>query len=85
MPAWSALLHVLLLLGAGFVLGAVAERLRQSAILGYLAAGILLGPQALHWVGSPDEVTLLAELGVAMLLFSIGLEFPWRRLKRSQR
>lgn len=85
MPAWSALLDVLLLLGLGFVLGAIAERLRQSAILGYLAAGMLVGPHALHLVKSPEEVTLLAELGVALLLFSIGLEFPWRRLKQSGR
>lgn len=83
MSAWNNLASVLLLLGGGFVLGAIAERLKQSAILGYLVAGTLLGPYGFHWVKSLDEVTLLAELGVAMLLFSIGLEFPWGRLKRS--
>lgn len=83
MPAWHTLADVLLLLGGGFVLGALAERLKQSAILGYLAAGMLLGPHALHLVRSLQEVVVLAELGVALLLFSIGLEFPWSRLKRS--
>ncbi len=83
MHAWDFLANMLLLLGGGFVLGALAERLKQSAILGYLAAGMLLGPHALNWVGSADDVELLAELGVALLLFSIGLEFPWSRLKRS--
>ena len=65
------------------MLGAVAERLKQSAILGYLAAGMLLGPHALNLVAGGEQVTLLAELGVALLLFSIGLEFPWSRLKRA--
>ncbi len=83
MPAWHTLADVLLLLGGGFVLGAVAERLKQSAILGYLAAGMLLGPHALHLVRSLQEVIVLAELGVSLLLFSIGLEFPWSRLRRS--
>ena len=83
MPAWDALADVLFLLGGGFVLGAVAERLKQSAILGYLAAGMLLGPHALNLVAGGQQVTLLAELGVALLLFSIGLEFPWSRLKRA--
>ena len=82
-PAWDVLANMLLLLGGGFVLGALAERFKQSAILGYLAAGMLLGPHALNWVANPDDVELLAELGVALLLFSIGLEFPWSRLKRS--
>lgn len=83
MGSWTTLGDVLLLLTGGFLLGAVAERLRQSAILGYLAAGMLLGPHVLHWVETQEEVTLLAELGVALLLFSIGLEFSWQRLRRT--
>lgn len=80
MTGWILLVDVLLLLTAAMVLGAICERLRQSAIVGYLLAGMLLGPHALHLVGSRAEMTVLAELGVALLLFSIGLEFSWRRL-----
>ncbi len=83
MGTWTVLGDVLLLLTGGFLLGALAERLRQSAILGYLAAGMLLGPYGLHWVETREEVSLLAELGVALLLFSIGLEFSWSRLRRT--
>ncbi|MCU0591989.1 MAG: cation:proton antiporter [Desulfobacterales bacterium] len=60
------------------MLGATAQRLKQSAIIGYLLAGTILGPtlfdrQALsHW----------GELGVSLLLFSVGLEFSFGRLKR---
>ena len=71
---------MLLLLGA-LVFGALAERLKQSAILGYLLAGTLLGPNAFQLVKADGLVETLAELGVALLLFSIGLEFSFRRLK----
>lgn len=79
---WEFLFDVLLLLVAALVLGAICERLKQSAILGYLLAGTLMGPNALYLIGDAQQVDTLAELGVAMLLFSIGLEFSWRRLRQ---
>lgn len=92
METWETLLQLLLLLLAAVVLGALAERLKQSAILGYLLAGTLLGPNALKIVsghgepiageGGPGLVEVMAELGVALLLFSIGLEFSFRRLRQ---
>ena len=82
MHLWDALLDVLILLGAAVVLGTIAERLKLSAILGYLLAGVLLGPNALNWMQSHRAVETIAELGVVLLLFSIGLEFSWRRLVR---
>jgi CPA2 family monovalent cation:H+ antiporter-2 len=82
MENWTILFDVLLLLSAALVLGAICERLRQSAILGYLLAGILLGPGVLQLVESKAQVESLAELGVALLLFTIGLEFSWPRLKK---
>lgn len=79
---WTLLLGVLTLLGLAWVLGAVAERLRQNAIVGYLLAGMVLGPHALHWVQSEEQMEILGELGVSLLLFTIGLEFSWPRLRR---
>lgn len=81
MQAWNILSDLLMLLTVALVLGGVCERLRQSAIIGYLFAGVLLGPNALGVFGSGSEVELLAELGVALLLFSIGLEVSWARLR----
>jgi CPA2 family monovalent cation:H+ antiporter-2 len=80
---WHVLLDLVILLTAAMILGAIAERLRQSALLGYLIAGTVLGPNALKVVGARTEVDALAELGVALLLFTIGLEFSWRRLRRT--
>jgi monovalent cation:H+ antiporter-2, CPA2 family len=78
MDFWHLLMEILLLLGAAFILGALAQRLRQSAIIGYLLAGTLLGPLLFN----ARIVMDVAELGVALLLFSIGLEFSFGRLKR---
>jgi len=54
---------------------------KSSAVLGYLAAGLLLGPHALRLIEDPDSVLLLADLGVIFLLFTIGLELSIERLK----
>jgi CPA2 family monovalent cation:H+ antiporter-2 len=81
MDLWAALLNILILLAAAIVLGALCERFRQSPLLGYLLAGALLGPNAFNLLPSHETVTAIAELGVALLLFTIGLEFSWRRLR----
>lgn len=78
---WQILLDVVVLLGIGALLGGLFERFKQSAIIGYLLAGVFLGPNVLQLVQSADEVIAISELGVALLLFAIGLEFSWSRLR----
>lgn len=58
------------------------ERLKQPAILGYMVAGVLLGPSALGLVKDQGQIGVLAELGVLMLLFVIGMELSLRVFKR---
>lgn len=79
---WPVLRDMLLLLVAAVVLGALFERVRQSAIMGYLLAGTLLGPYAMNWVAEEATIATIAELGVSLLLFSIGLEFSIAKLRR---
>ncbi|MGJ8637099.1 MAG: cation:proton antiporter [Phycisphaerales bacterium] len=81
MNSWGLLLDILILLSGAMVLGVIFSRLKQSPIVGYLAAGMLLGPHAIGIVGEGDGMHVLAELGVSLLLFTIGLEFSWPRLK----
>ncbi|HEY5657451.1 MAG TPA: cation:proton antiporter [Myxococcota bacterium] len=84
-PAHFVLDFLLVLLAA--VVGAgLFERLRLPAVAGLLLAGACVGPGGLGLVGDPERVRVLAELGVALLLFEIGLELPidalrgvWRR------
>jgi Kef-type K+ transport system membrane component KefB len=62
----------LLLAAAG--VGALSMWLRQPLILAYIFVGILVGPAMLGWVTARDQVDLLARLGIAMLLFVVGLK-----------
>jgi len=64
---------VLLLLVAA-VIGVVGVRLRQPLIVAFIAVGILVGPSILGWVSANDQIDLLAELGIALLLFVVGLK-----------
>ncbi len=79
---WDVVLEMLLLVTMALVLGSTAELLRQSAIVGYLLAGTLVGPSVLGWVSEQERMFAIAELGVALLLFTIGLEFSPRQLLR---
>ena len=55
------------------VCGLGLERLRQPAIVGYIVAGVLLGPDVFALVENREQIDALAELGVLLLLFEIGL------------
>jgi monovalent cation:H+ antiporter-2, CPA2 family len=81
MEVWKTTLDILILLCGALVIGLLFERLKQNAILGYLAAGILLGPPVLNLISSREAITGIADLGVTLLLFMIGLEFSWNKLK----
>lgn len=65
-------------LGCGLVL----SRLRQPAIVGYILAGIVLGPSVLGFVTDREQINFLAELGVLLLLFAIGMELDIRDFKQ---
>lgn len=68
---------IALILVAAFVGGVIARRLGLPLILGYIVAGVFVGPNTGGLtVGDAHEIELLAEIGVALLLFTIGLEFP---------
>ncbi|MEP6802113.1 MAG: cation:proton antiporter [Acidobacteriota bacterium] len=69
------------LLGAK-LLGELAERLGQPAVLGELLAGVLLGPSLLGWVPLSGALLLLAEIGVILLLFEVGLGTDLQELLR---
>ncbi|MCR4376800.1 MAG: cation:proton antiporter [Rhodospirillales bacterium] len=66
---------------AALLCGLGMERLKQPAILGYMLAGVLLGPSALGLVRDQGQISVLAELGVLMLLFVIGMELSLRIFK----
>ncbi|HET8570631.1 MAG TPA: cation:proton antiporter, partial [Candidatus Limnocylindria bacterium] len=67
-------------LGAALILGAVAHRLRLPPMFGYIVAGLVVGPFTPGVVADRERVLELADIGVALLMFSIGLRFSLREL-----
>jgi CPA2 family monovalent cation:H+ antiporter-2 len=73
---------IILIIITAFGCGLLLHRLGQPLILGYIAAGIILGPYTGGFtVSNIHEIELLAEIGVALLLFALGLEFSLKDLK----
>ena len=66
---------------AALIGGAIAVRLRQPAVVGYMLAGILIGPFTPGFVGGQEQIAILAEVGVVLLLFALGVEFSIRELR----
>jgi len=71
---------VLVVLAAMVVVVPVFQRVKLSPILGYLAAGMLIGPYGFELIGDTKAAKTLAHFGVVFLLFMIGLELSFRRL-----
>lgn len=67
------------------VLGIIATKLRLSAIVGYLLAGIILGPQTPGFVGDYAMAAEFAEVGVVLLMFGVGLHFKLKDLMAVKR
>ena len=70
----DALVSLAILLAAALIGGMIAHRLRQPILLGYLAIGVAVGPHALGMVGDLELVETTATIGVALLMFTLGLE-----------
>ncbi len=82
MEELGLIITMALALAAALVGGMVARRLRQPVLLGYLLAGIAIGPFGLGLVRDLEQVQALAGIGVILLLFALGLEFSLGELKR---
>lgn len=76
-------LQVGLAIFVSMLFGAVFEKLKQSAIIGYILGGIILGPQVLGLIVETQVLTLFSELGVLILMFYIGLELDVKKLREA--
>ncbi len=81
MPGPATLLEAIIILVAAVAGVVLLQRLRLGPILGYLAAGLAIGPAGLGLVQDPEAIAGLAEFGVVFLLFAVGLELPMERIK----
>ncbi len=80
MPDLTLLQDILILIGLALANAYLFSRLRQSPIVGYLVTGLVVGPYGFHLIGAVHEVEIVAEIGVILLLFTIGLEFSYSRI-----
>ena len=71
--------------GLALVFGYLASRLRAPPLVGYLVAGILIGPATPGFVADMELTTELAEIGVMLMMFGVGLHFSIRDLMAVQR
>lgn len=79
------LYEIVAVLAAAVVVVPLARRFKVSPVLGYLLAGLVLGPSGIALTSDADAVRRLAELGVIFLLFTIGLELSFDKLLRLRR
>ncbi|MBT7613459.1 MAG: sodium:proton antiporter, partial [Rhodospirillaceae bacterium] len=81
MPHETSLIATIVIgLVLAFILGAVANRLKVSALVGYLLAGVLVGPFTPGFVADQELAPQLAEIGVILLMFGVGLHFSLKDL-----
>jgi glutathione-regulated potassium-efflux system ancillary protein KefC/glutathione-regulated potassium-efflux system protein KefB len=74
------LAEAIIYLAAAIIAVPLCKRLGFGSVLGYLAAGIIIGPFGLRFIRDPEHILHFAELGVVFLLFIIGLELQPSRL-----
>lgn len=83
METHTFFLHLLIILLTARVLAELAVKLQTPAVIGELLAGVVLGPSLFGWLEPTQAIRLMAEIGVILLLFEVGLETDVRRLARS--
>ena len=79
------LVNIAFALGYALLGGLLARRLGLPTIVGYLAAGVALGPSAVVFTGDADVIHQMAEFGVILLMFGVGLHFSFRDLWQVRR
>ena len=78
----SFVVDLTVVLSSSAIGGFITNRLRQPVLLGYLFSGLIIGPFGLGLINNVDDIKSLAEIGVALLLFALGVEFSLAELKR---
>lgn len=81
----NILTDLVIILSISAVVLFISTKLKLPSIVGFLTAGILVGPYGIELISSTEEVNTMAEIGIILLLFSIGIEFSLEKLIQSKR
>ena len=76
----SVISNIAVCLIGAMLLGFLMKLLRQPSLLGYLGAGVLIGPVGLELISDHSEIVTISEIGLILLLFMIGLEIDLRKM-----
>ncbi|MCD6591334.1 MAG: cation:proton antiporter [Candidatus Aenigmarchaeota archaeon] len=79
--ALALLFDIGILIIVSAALAYIARALKQPIIIAYVVAGLIIGPMGLGIITNPEEISLMSELGIIFLLFSVGLEIDFRKFK----
>jgi Kef-type K+ transport system membrane component KefB len=79
------IVNLLVLLLAAKILGELAERFHQPSMIGEVIAGVILGPSVFNIISTPGEISVIAELGVFMLILLAGMEIEVEEIRNSIR
>lgn len=77
--------HMMVILLVVICVLVIFAKIRLPSALGYLTAGVLVGPEVLGILSTQKETAFLSEVGIILMMFMIGLEFSWPKLKRNFR
>jgi CPA2 family monovalent cation:H+ antiporter-2 len=77
---YPLLIDVLILLAVSIPVSFLFHKLKLPAIVGFLVTGMIVGPHAAGWIAETEAVRAMAEIGVVLLLFTIGVEFSFEKL-----
>ncbi|MBM3118866.1 MAG: sodium:proton exchanger [Chloroflexi bacterium] len=80
MTGFDPIVNIAIVLAAALIGGMIAHRLRQPVILGYLVVGVAVGPYGFGVVSDIELIEALATIGVALLMFTVGLEISYSQL-----
>ncbi len=80
MHDYSIIKDIVLILLVSIPIIAIFNRIQLPSIVGFLIAGIILGPSVLKIISNPEQIEVMAEIGVILLLFSVGLEVSLKEL-----
>ena len=85
MEELGILKDIVVIFGLSTIVNLIFTRLKIPTIVGYLLTGILAGPHLMGLIKSNHDIELMAEIGVALLLFTIGMEFSLKHLLKIRR
>src|SRR5258705_633778 len=81
----ALLIKTLVVILASVCAISMVAHIRLPAAAGYLLAGLVIGPHGLHLIATSDETRFLAELGIILLMFMVGLEFSFSAMIAARR